>query len=82
LDLDVDLFLGGIDGSDVGDALECLCGFLVLWGKVLAVSAPGGIELYQPDALLGLLEIGGGEAADGGEAVVEGGGADGQGQQQ
>ena len=40
------------------------------------MSAPGSVELNEPDALLALFEIGGGEASHRREAVVEGTAAD------
>jgi len=37
--------------SDVNDAFESLRGLLVLGRELLAMSAPGGVELDYPDAV-------------------------------
>lgn len=58
LDLNIGFFLIGIDGCDVGDSFERFCGFLVFGGEGAAVSAPGGVELDQPDSCFNLAEVG------------------------
>ena len=78
--LDVDLFLGGIDSGDVGNALEGLRRLLVFWSKSLAVAAPGSVKLHQPNAFASLFEIRCSKASNRREAVVEGATADGKSQ--
>jgi hypothetical protein len=45
------------------------------------VAAPRGVELDEPNSLLDLAEIAGGEGFDSGKAVIEGTGDDCQGQE-
>jgi len=40
-----------IDTSDINDALKSLSGLLVFGCELLAMSAPGGVELDYPDAV-------------------------------
>ena len=40
-----------IDASNVNDALKSLSSLLVLGRELLAMSAPGGVELDYPDAV-------------------------------